>query len=80
MRLFFDIQHRGDFFLDDEGEEFRSIGAACDHLAQALGVFMHSGGEIDDIRDMTVDITDRGRVRLIVPVIDIVRYPLSHAA
>jgi hypothetical protein len=35
MHLYFDIQHRGDFFLDDEGKEFGSIGAACDHLAQA---------------------------------------------
>jgi hypothetical protein len=80
VRLFFDIQHRGDFFLDDEGEEFRSIGAACDHLAQVLCAFMHSGGDVAEIRDMVVDITDRGKIHLVVPIIDILPEPLPRAA
>jgi hypothetical protein len=80
MQLFFDIQHRGELFLDEEGEQFVSLGAACDHLADVLCDFLHSGGGIDDIRDMVIDITDRGKVRLIVPVIDIVRDPLPRAA
>lgn len=79
MQLFFDIQHRGELFLDEDGEQFVSVGAACDHLADVLYEFLHSGGDIDDIRDMVIDITDRGKVRLIVPVIDIAR-PVPRAA
>jgi hypothetical protein len=80
MHLYFDIQHRGDFFLDDEGKEFGSIGAACDHLAQVLCAFVHSGGDVADIQEMVVDITDRGKIHLVVPTIDIVPEPLPHAA
>ena len=80
MHLFFDIQHRGELFLDEEGEQFTSLGAACDHLADVLCEFLQSGAEVDDLADMIIDITDRGRVRLIVPVIDLVREPLPHAA
>jgi hypothetical protein len=28
MHVFFDIQHRGDLYLDDEGEHFKSLDAA----------------------------------------------------
>jgi hypothetical protein len=80
MHLFFDIQHRGDLFLDDEGARFKSLDAACDHLARVLCEFVHTGGELDDIRDMVVDITDRGKVRLIVPIIDILPEPVQRAA
>ena len=80
MHLYFDIQHRGDLFLDDEGEEFLSIGAACDHLAQVLCAFTHSGGDIADVRDMVVAITDRGKIHLVVPIIDILPEPLPRAA
>lgn len=57
MQLFFDIQHRGELFLDEEGEQFVSVGAACHHLADVLCEFLHSGGEIDAIRDMVIDWT-----------------------
>ena len=80
MHIYFDIQHRGDFFLDDEGEEFRSIGAACDHLAQVLCAFLHSDGDPGDIRDMVVAMTDRGNIHLVVPISDILPKPLSRAA
>ena len=62
MHLFFDIHHRGEVFLDDEGEQFSSLGAACDHLAQVLCEFVHSGGEFENIRDMVVNVTDRGKL------------------
>ena len=80
MHLFFDIQHRGDLYLDDEGEHFKSLDAACGHLARVLCEFVHTGGELDDIRDMVVDITDRGKMRLIVPIIDILPEPVLRAA
>jgi hypothetical protein len=65
MHLFFDIQHRGELFLDEEGEEFSCMGGACDHLARVLCAFVESGGELDDIRDMVINITDRGKLRLV---------------
>jgi hypothetical protein len=80
MHLFFDIQYREDLYLDDEGEHFNSLDAACGHLARVLCAFVHTGGELDDIRDMVVDITDRGKVRLIVPIIDILPQPIQRAA
>ena len=80
MHLFFDIQHRGELFLDDEGEEFSSLGNACDHLARVLCTFVESGGELDDIRDLVVDITDRGKLRLVVSISDIMPKPLARAA
>jgi hypothetical protein len=80
MHLFFDIQHRGELFLDEEGEEFPSLGNACDHLARVLCAFVESGGEFDDIRDMVVNITDRGKLRLVVPITDIMPEPLARAA
>jgi hypothetical protein len=80
MHLFFDIQHRGDLYLDDEGEHFTSLDAACGHLALVLCEFVHTGGEFGDIRDMVVDITDRGKTRLIIPIIDILPEPVLRAA
>ncbi len=80
MHLFFDIQHRGELFLDEEGEEFSSMGGACDHLARVLCAFVQSGGELDDIRDMVINITDRGKLRLVVPITDILPEPLGRAA
>ena len=80
MNLFFDIQHRGDLYLDDEGEHFKSLDAACGHLARVLCEFVDTGGELDDIRDMVVDNTDRVKVRLIVPIIDILPQPIQRAA
>ncbi len=80
MHLFFDIQHRGELFLDEEGEEFPSLGNACDHLARVLCAFVESGGEFDDLRDMVVNITDRGKLRLVVPITDIMPEPLARAA
>ena len=80
MHLFFDIHHRGEVFLDDEGEQFSSLGAACDHLARVLCEFVHSGGEFENIRDMVVNITDRGKLRLVVPITDIMSEPLARAA
>jgi hypothetical protein len=78
MHLFFDIQHRGELFLDDEGEQFRSLGSACDHLAHVLCAYAHSGGDLDDIRGMVVNINDRGKTHLVVPILDIM--PLARAA
>jgi hypothetical protein len=46
MHLFFDIQHRGDLYLDDESEHFKSLDAACGHLARELCAFVDSGGEL----------------------------------
>jgi hypothetical protein len=80
MRLFFDIQNRGELFLDQEGEEFSSLGGACDHLAGVLCAFVQSGGELDDIRDMAIIITDRGKLRLVVPITEIMPEPLARAA
>jgi hypothetical protein len=80
MHLFFDIEYRGDLYLDDEGEQFNSLDAACGHLARVLCAFVHTGGELADIRDMVVDITDRGKVRLMVPIIDILQEPVLRAA
>ena len=80
MHLFFDIHHRGEVFLDDEGEQFSTLGAACDHLAQMLREFVRSGGEFENIRDMVVNITDRGKLRLVVPITDIMPEPLARAA
>ena len=80
MHVFFDIQYRGDLYLDDEGEHFQSLDAACGHLARVLCTFVHTGGELDDIRDLVVDITDRGTMRLIVPIIDILPKPVLRAA
>jgi hypothetical protein len=45
-----------------------------------LWEFVYTGGELDDIRDMVVDITDRGKTRLIVPIIDILPEPVLRAA
>lgn len=75
MRLFFDIKHRGELFLDEEGEEFSSLGGACDHLARVLCTFVEY-----DIRDMVINITDRGKLRLVVPITDIMPEPLARAA
>ena len=80
MHLFFDIEHRGELFLDEEGEQFISLGAACDHLAGVLCEFLRSGGDADAIREMVVDITDRGQIRLVVPIIDVMPEPLLRAA
>ena len=80
MHLFFDIQYGGDLYLDDEGEHFQSLDAACGHLARVLCTFLATGGELKDIRDMVVDITDRGKLRLIVPIIDILPEPVLQAA
>lgn len=80
MHLFFDFQHRGELFLDDEGGQFVSLGAACDHLVDVLCEFMHSGGEIGDVSDTIIDITDRGKVRLIVAITDIMPEPALRAA
>ena len=44
MHLFFDIQYGGDLYLDDEGEHFQSLDAACGHLARVLCEFVHTGG------------------------------------
>ena len=79
MHLFFEIEHRGEI-LGDEGEEFSSLGGACDHLARVLCTFVESGGEFDDIRDFVVDITDRSKLRLVVPITDIMPEALARAA
>ena len=71
----FDIDHRGEVFLDDEGEQFSSLGAGCDHLARVLCEFVHSGGEFEN--NMVVNITDRGKLRLVLPITDIMPEPLA---
>ena len=68
MQVFFDIQHKGELFLDDEGDKFASVDAACDYLVHTVCEFIQAGGEVDDIQDMVIDITDRGSVCLTVPI------------
>ena len=52
MQVFFDIQHKGELFLDQEGHKFASVDAACDYLVLTVCGFIQAGGEVDDIRDI----------------------------
>jgi hypothetical protein len=80
MQVFFDIMHRNELFLDEEASEFASIKAACDFLADTLSDFVEAGGDLDDIRDMVIDITDRRDVRLSVPIVKLTKETDRRAA
>jgi len=80
MHVFFDIVHKNELHLDVEAHEFGSIKAACDHLADTLSDFVESGGDLNDIRDMVIDITDRRGISLAIPIAELVEEQDRHAA
>jgi|RhiMethySRZTD1v2_1073278.scaffolds.fasta_scaffold2771949_1 hypothetical protein len=80
MQVFFDIVHKNELHLDVEAHEFGSIKAACDHLADTLSDFVEAGGDLNDIRDMVIDITDRRGISLSIPIAKLVEEQDRHAA
>jgi hypothetical protein len=52
---------------EKEAEGAQKGGRAVSQTKDVLCNFLHSGGEIDDIRDMVIDITDRRKVRRTSP-------------
>ena len=43
MLLFFDILHKSELYLDDEGIEFTSVEQAHDYLANSVREFVRLG-------------------------------------
>ena len=56
MQVFFDIQHKGELFLDDEGQKFASVDAACDYLVHTVREYIQAGGVVEYIQDMVIDL------------------------
>ena len=85
MHLFFDIFHNGEFFLDAHGRHFASVDHARNHLIDTMREYIRLGGHPSDIDgdQAAIDITDRGQVRRIVRMRDIVQElvaPMQQAA
>ena len=85
MLLFFDILHKGELYLDDEGIEFTSFEQAHDYLANTVREFLRIGGDpyAFDGSQTVVDITDRMHRRRTLRMADVMSElaePLHKAA
>ena len=84
MLLFFDIFHRDELHLDDEGKEFATLDDAHAHLIDTMREFMQMSQDAEGFvrPDTVIDITDRQHVRRILPMAEIteIATPMRDAA
>jgi hypothetical protein len=85
VMLFFDILHRDELHLDDQGEEFATLEDAHASLIDTMREFMRRSEDAHSfIRPGTaIDITDRQHLRRILPVMELmadIATPMRKAA
>jgi hypothetical protein len=85
MLVFFDILHRDELHLDDQGGEFATLEDALAYLIDTMREFMRVSEDAQSfIRPGTViDITDRQHLRRILPVVELmaeIAKPMRKAA